>query len=159
MKLIAEDLGLLTPSVKKLVKDSSLPGMKVLEFAFSADGESDYLPETYHVNCVCYTGTHDNDPVVPWLETLDEESLDFLKKYVKENGFTADADGLIRLGMSSRARFFIVQMQDLLETGSESRTNLPGEQEGNWRWRIRPEHLTETLSDRIMSMVREYGRN
>ncbi len=158
MRLIAEDLGLLTESVKKLLKDSGLPGMKVLEFAFSGDGESDYLPEAYHVNCICYTGTHDNDPVCPWLDSLDKKSLRAFRDYVKDKGLTPDADGLIRLGMSSRAKFFIVQMQDLLETGSDSRTNLPGVQEGNWRWRLTAEDLTDGLSDRIMSLVKEYGR-
>ena len=159
MKLIAEDLGLLTPSVKELLKDSNLPGMKVLEFAFDPEGESDYLPESYNVNCICYTGTHDNDPVCPWLDSLDDDSRKFFKKYVKEKGLTADADGLIRLGMSSKARFFIVQMQDLLETGSESRTNTPGVEEGNWRWRIISDCLTDRLSDRILALVSEYDRN
>ena len=158
MKLIAEDLGLLTPSVKALLRDSRLPGMKVLEFAFSGEGESDYLPEAYHVNCICYTGTHDNDPVCPWLDSLDEQSLEFFSEYMKKKGLTPDADGMIRLGLSSEARFFIVQMQDLLETGSGSRTNLPGVQEGNWRWRLTADAITEALSDRIMSLVKEYGR-
>lgn len=158
MRLIAEDLGLLTQSVKELLRESGLPGMKVLEFAFSTDEENEYLPEAYQVNCICYTGTHDNDPAAPWIDSLDEKTLKFFRKYVKGKGLTPDPDGMIRLGMASKARFFIVQMQDLLETGSGSRTNRPGVQEGNWQWRIRAEELTDELSKRVYSLVSEYGR-
>ncbi|MFR5902397.1 MAG: 4-alpha-glucanotransferase, partial [Neglectibacter timonensis] len=58
--IIAEDLGYLTPAVKRLLKSSGYPGMKVLEFAFDSREESDYMPHNYQNHCVVYTGTHDN---------------------------------------------------------------------------------------------------
>ena len=159
IKLIAEDLGLLTPSVIKLLKDSRLPGMKVLEFAFSSDEENEYLPDVYPKNCVCYTGTHDNGPLKEWIISLDEDSYSFMSRYLKKKGFEANIDGLIRLGMSSNARIFMVQLQDLLEIGAESRINTPGSDEGNWQWRLEPFSLNEELALRVSDMVVEYGRD
>lgn len=158
MKLIAEDLGILTPSVKKLLKDSGLPGMKVLEFAFSSGEDNEYLPENYPVNCVCYTGTHDNDPVIPWLDALDKESEIFFKRYMESRDLTPDEEGMVRLGMSSRARFFIVQMQDILKAGSMSRTNRPGEDSDNWMWRLRKNDLSGELASKVREVVTEYDR-
>ena len=63
---IAEDLGILTEDVHRLRKDSGLPGMKVLEFAFSGPDNA-YLPHQYpDSRCICYTGTHDNDTAAGW---------------------------------------------------------------------------------------------
>ena len=75
--IIAEDLGFLTPSVYKLLEDTGFPGMKVLQFAFSTGERSTYLPYFYEHNCVVYTGTHDNDTVQGWYETMDKEDLSF----------------------------------------------------------------------------------
>ena len=55
---IAEDLGFLTPEVQKLVKESGFPGMKVLEFAFDPREPSNYLPDRYPENCICYTDVY-----------------------------------------------------------------------------------------------------
>lgn len=158
IQLIAEDLGLLTPSVIKMLKDSRLPGMKVLEFAFSSDEDNEYLPETYPENCVCYTGTHDNGPLKEWINSLDEDASEFMSKYLKKKGLNPGIDGLIRLGMSSNARIFMVQLQDFLETDENSRINTPGKEEGNWQWRVNPELLNNQLSDRISDLVVQYDR-
>jgi len=159
MRLIAEDLGLLTPSVKNMLKKSRLPGMKVLEFAFSGDEDSEYLPEHHTYNCVCYTGTHDNEPLYAWLTSLDPDSEAFLKQYMDEKGLSADADGIIQLGMASKAKFFIVQLQDLLGTGEESRINTPGVEGNNWRWRLAKEQLTPALASEISSLVKKNNRH
>ena len=81
-EVIAEDLGLMTPSVEKLVADSGYPNMKVLEFAFEPDEDTGYLPHSYDRNCVVYTGTHDNDTLLSWFGTLTEEQKEFLFEYI-----------------------------------------------------------------------------
>jgi len=78
LPIIAEDLGLMTDSVIKLVKDSGFPGMKVLEFAYDSDDKNMYLPHNYIRNCVAYTGTHDNAPLQEWLGNLSEETRLFM---------------------------------------------------------------------------------
>ena len=68
LEIIAEDLGFLTPAVKKLLSDSGFPGMRILEFGFeSRDGQSRDLPHNYPVHSVAYVGTHDNMTAMQWL--------------------------------------------------------------------------------------------
>ena len=82
LPIIVEDLGFLTPSVHKLLKDSGFPGMKVIQFAFDSREESDYLPHTYTNHCVVYTGTHDNDTVMGWMKTAPKASVKYAKEYL-----------------------------------------------------------------------------
>ena len=82
LNIIAEDLGYITDSVKKLVADSGFPGMKVLEFAFDSREKSDYLPYTYEKNSVVYTGTHDNETIAGWYAGLDKSDLKMCTDYM-----------------------------------------------------------------------------
>ena len=158
VSFIAEDLGILTPEVKQLLKESGLPGMKVLEFAFEPSGESDYLPHTYTENCVCYVGTHDNAPVMAWIDEAGKDELDFAKNYLGLNNNEGYNWGIIRGGMSSTAALFIAQLQDYLGLGAESRMNTPGIAEGNWQWRLTEGMLTSDLTDKIAKITKMYGR-
>ncbi len=67
LPIIAEDLGELFPSVRKLLADSTFPGMKVLQFAFGG-GDNEYLPHNHVKNGVVYPGTHDNTTLTDWWE-------------------------------------------------------------------------------------------
>ena len=158
-QFIAEDLGYPTPEVAQLLQDSGFPGMKVLEFAFDPEAESDYLPHNYSKNCVCYIGTHDNETLLGWKEATDQKTLKKACRYLglhEEEGFVW---GFIRGGMSSVADLFIVQMQDLLGLGAEARMNTPGTMAGNWQWRMLPDAVTPELTARIAEMTRLYGRS
>lgn len=158
LNIIAEDLGILTDDVKKLLKDSGFPGMKVLEFAFDESKDSDYLPYKYDKHCVCYGGTHDNATLKEWSEYGKADEIEFARKYFgigKEDDFTF---GIIRGGMASVAELFITQMQDYLDLGKESRTNIPGEAEGNWKWRMEKGAADDMLADKIAEITEMYGR-
>ena len=158
LRIIAEDLGYLTPAVRALLRESGLPGMKVLEFAFDAREPSDYLPHTYSPNCVCYVGTHDNETVMEWRDRADPADVAFAERYLglnREEGFHW---GMIRGGQSSVASLFLAQMQDYLGLGPQGRMNTPGTAAGNWRWRLLPGELTPALADRIYETTRMYGR-
>ena len=146
---IAEDLGYLTPSVRKLVKDSGLPGMKVMEFAFDAHGDSDYLPHCCGENSVCYLGTHDNDTVMGWLTTTSKEDRAFAKRYMHITQGEGWCWGMIRSGMATASRLFVVLMQDLLELDGSARMNTPGKESGNWCWRMLPGAATEELAEKL----------
>lgn len=155
---IAEDLGFLTPEVRKLLADSGLPGMKILEFAFDTRESSDYMPHTYDHNCVCYVGTHDNAPVMAWREEADRADIAVAERYLGLNDTEGFHWGMIRGGMSSVADLFVTQMQDYLGLGAESRMNTPGKAGGNWAWRVQKEQLTEELAEKIVAMTKLYGR-
>ena len=158
LSFIAEDLGYVTPEVKALLADSGFPGMKILEFAFDAHGESDYLPHRCPPNSVCYMGTHDNDTVQGWLETMSEDDLDFASRYMhitKDEGWNW---GLIRTGMATASNLFVVQMQDVLELPADCRMNTPGTSSGNWQWRMRPGSLTEELAEKLMTYTKTFRR-
>ena len=156
LDFIAEDLGYVTSEVRKLQEDSGYPGMKVLEFAFDADSNNEYLPHTYKKNTVCYTGTHDNMPLKQWFEQSCEKTVTFAKKYVAEQD---PIWGMIRLCLSSVSELAVVQMQDYLGLGADARMNFPGTRSGdNWTWRAGKNYLNDTLAARIKELTGTYGR-
>lgn len=158
LSFIAEDLGYLTPEVKKLLRDSGLPGMKVLHWAFDANGDSDYMPHNIGQNSVCYVGTHDNDTTLGWLSDLSERDRAFAREYARLTDEEGWCYGLIRVGMSTAAALFVVQMQDVLELGAECRMNRPGNPVGNWCWRMRPGAATEDVASRLRHLTELYRR-
>ena len=158
ISFIAEDLGYPSQEVVKLLHDSEFPGMKVLEFAFNSHDNSVYLPHAHNENCVCYTGTHDNDTLKSWLDQLVPDDFKMAEDYLGLNEREGYVRGVIRGGMSSVARLFIAQMQDYLELSSEARINTPGTSEGNWRWRMLPGQIPKDLSAQIARMTKLYNR-
>ena len=159
LDFIAEDLGYITPEVRKLQQDSGYPGMKVLEFAFDSREESDYLPHLYPVDSVCYTGTHDNPPLGQWLEDAAPEDVACAKAYLGLNQEEGYIWGIIRGAMSSVSRLCVVQLQDYLELGKNARMNRPGSLScANWTWRANAGQLTPALAEKIRSVTKRYGR-
>ena len=158
VQFVAEDLGILTPSVRQLLKQSGLPGMKVLEFAFDPETLSDYLPHKYDANCVCYAGTHDNTTLAAWCDEADPEEVGMAKEYLGLNEEEGLHWGILRGGLSSSAVLFIAQMQDYLELGADSRMNTPGVLGGNWQWRMKKGQITKELTEKIARMAYIYGR-
>jgi len=160
VNIIAEDLGFLTPSVYKLLEDTGFPGMKVLQFAFSTGERSVYLPYFYEHNCVVYTGTHDNDTVRGWYETMDEAEKQFTRDYL-DNAHTPEAEvswNFIRLAVASVADLAIVPLQDYLCIGKEGRINTPSTLGGNWTWRLRKGEFTPEVRKRCRKLNAVYGR-
>lgn len=158
LSFIAEDLGYVTPEVKALLTDSGFPGMKILEFAFDAHGESDYLPHHCVKNSVCYMGTHDNDTVKGWLETMSEDDLEFASQYMHITEDEGWCWGLIRTGMSTASNLFVVQMQDVLELPAGCRMNTPGTSAGNWQWRMLPGAITDELAEKLLHYTQTFRR-
>ncbi len=160
--LVAEDLGLITEAVTDLRNAYSLPGMQVLQFAVDS---VDFDAETIEENCVCYTGTHDNDTSEGWFTgsagRVAGRALasmqSAVRRSLKDHSWVVHK-GMISLCFSSRARFAIAPMQDFLGLGSESRLNTPGKPEGNWRWRIMPADLERDDLGFIRILATEHGR-
>ena len=158
IRFIAEDLGYITPGVRKLLDDSRLPGMKVMEFAFDAHGDSDYLPHRCVPNSVCYVGTHDNDTVRGWVRSTAAADKRFAKLYMHITRDEGWSWGFIRTGMSSASTLFIAQMKDILDLGPDCRMNTPGTSSGNWTWRMRPQATGKELAKKLRAYTRLYRR-
>ena len=160
LDIIAEVLGFLTPSVLKLVEDTGFPGMKVLEFAFYADGQSAYLPYRYKENCVVYTGTHDNDTLKSWYEDMEPWDRDFAVRYLgNENTKLQDIHwDFIRLAMASVAKLAVIPLQDYLGLGGEARMNTPSTLGLNWKWRLLPDEFSKELAAKCRDMAWVFGR-
>lgn len=158
LNFIAEDLGYLTPDVKKLLRDSGLPGMKVLHWAFDSNGDSDYMPHNIGPNSVCYVGTHDNDTTLGWLNGLSGGDRAFAQEYTRLSDEEGWCWGLIRVGMSTASELFVATMQDILELGAECRMNRPGDPMGNWCWRMLPGAMTWDKIERLRHLTALYRR-
>ena len=160
INVIAEDLGYITPSVRKLVNDCGFPGMKVLQFAFDPKNESDYLPHNYIRNCVVYTGTHDNDTLLGWYSSISKAERRFADRYLNNAGHEGKelVWDYIRLAIASTADTCIIPMQDYLALGSKGRINIPSTQGGNWVWRMKKGAFTLKLAKEINSLTSLYYR-
>ena len=157
--LIAEDLGEVTKENEALLEESGIPGMKVLQYAFTS-WDSKYMTHRHEKNSVVYTGTHDNTPLRAWVEDIEEGHREFARRYV--NSRNTDFGGLvwdiIREAYHSQADLCIIPLQDYLVKGREARINSPGTLDGNWEWRLIPNFLSDALAGSIREMVETYGR-
>lgn len=156
LPIIAEDLGLITPDVIALRDKLGLPGMRVLQFALNGPDDL-HWPHNYVRNCVCYTGTHDNETVNGWFGRLSDQDRRYLGltlgKYIEDPAWE-----LIRFAWSSVAVLAIAPLQDVLGLGNEARMNTPGIAEGNWHWRFRLDQFRSDLIDRLRDMTTLYNR-
>lgn len=160
MKVIAEDLGLLTDEVRALVADTGFPNMKVIEFAFDAGSDCEYLPHTYYNNCVVYTGTHDNDTLIGWIRSMSKSTKKFSDTYfdMEDKDEEDKAWIFIRAAMGSVADLAIIPMQDYLCLGSEARMNRPSTVRNNWEWRVEKGQIKTKLLKEIRELTDIYGR-
>ena len=162
LPIIAEDLGIITPAVEKLRDDFGFPGMRVMQFGFADDCETNiHRPVNYPRNCVAYTGTHDNDTTIGWFQSYNPEVTTVGRKtheiekqrvlrYLGTDGHEINWD-FIRAIFTSHADTAIIPLQDILGLGSEARMNIPGNQGGNWTWRF----TSEMLTDKVCEYLRE----
>jgi 4-alpha-glucanotransferase len=157
LPIIAEDLGVITEGVTKMRDDFNLPGMKILQFAFAADPDDDFLPHNYPVQFVAYTGTHDNNSTRGWYEAAPEREKDFCRRYLARSGGDI-AWSMIRVLWRSVAAWVLAPMQDFLSLGEWARMNYPGNPSGNWVWRMHPNAINEGLIRRLHETNYLYGR-
>ena len=151
LPIIAEDLGLLTPDVLKMLKATGFPGMKVLQFAFDSSLKSDYLPHNFNKNCVVYTGTHDNDTIIGWLSSADVNEVKMAKRYLNCNNDSEFNWAMIRSALMSVAETCILMMPDFMGLDSKARINTPSTLGENWQWRIKGECINDWLAEIIYS--------
>ncbi len=170
LSIVAEDLGIIDDGVRKLLKDTGYPGMKVFEFAFDGNEENEYLPEFYNANSVAYTGTHDNDTLRSFIESMTKKERTAFEKtfeaqclaletpYLCET-IEEECESVIRLLFASKANTVIIPMHDVLCFGAEARLNAPSTVSGNnWTFRYTAKDFKRRLSLKLKEMVEEYNR-
>ncbi len=155
-RIIAEDLGNLTESVHELRRQTGLPGMLVLQFAFGDTSQNAYLPHNATPNTVIYPGTHDNDTTRGWYATASAQERDFARRYLRISGDEIAWD-FIRAAYACASRLAIFSLQDVFSLGSDARFNTPGNPTGNWRWRY-PAAQFEKLSQGTASYLKELAQ-
>ena len=159
-RMIAEDLGVITDSVRALVEKSEYPGMRVLQFAFLGDGNSPHLPHNYPSNCVAYTGTHDNNTLLGYVWELTPAARERMLQYFGYDGddWNRCYPKILQSMLASHAGTVIFPVQDLLLYGSDTRLNTPGRAEGNWAYRLLKEQLGAVDIERFRRWNELYGR-
>jgi 4-alpha-glucanotransferase len=160
MPFIAEDLGVITPDVRAVMRRFDLPGMDVLLFAFDSGPDNPYLPHNHLRDSVVYTGTHDTNTVRGWFrdEANPEQKkrlFDYVSKEVSEEEASWE---FIRLALNSAASLSIIPTQDVLSLGSSARMNRPSSAEGNWEWRATSEQLASDAFRRMGEETESSGR-
>ena len=144
-----------------MMRKTAYPGMKVLQFAFGGDYENDYLPHMFQDNkSVMYTGTHDNDTLRNWFETLGEEERNKIYRYLSrsQNDWNAMTELLIKEALSATSYLCIIPAGDYLELLSEGRINAPGTDAGNWQWRMKKHAFSPERKKIMREMLETYGR-
>src|SRR5262245_16227857 len=160
LPFVAEDLGTITPDVGALRDGFSIPGTRVLQFAFDGHSDNPYLPGNYVPNTVVYTGTHDNSTTRGWYEDLPDAERGRVWGYLERGGGSSEeaAPALLGMAWSSVAALAIAPLQDVLNLGKEARMNQPGSAQGNWRWRVSDEMLSpsafQSLRDLTLASAR-----
>ncbi|MBN4073670.1 4-alpha-glucanotransferase [bacterium AH-315-E07] len=154
---VAEDLGVITDEVTVLRKQFGLPGMNVLQFAFDGHDDNPHLPDNYEQLSVAYTGTHDNDTSLGWIDSLDEHGKHLVEKYIDIKRKDLPWP-MIQAVMESRACMVIIPLQDVLMLDTTHRMNTPGTAEGNWQWGFQWNWLSQTSCAKLLHVTRYSGR-
>ena len=158
-KIIAEDLGVIIPSVRKLMDSTGFPGMKILQFAFNSGSDNEYLPHNYNSsNTVVYGGTHDNQTMVGYLKTIGKAEEEYALEYLGVKRKKDIPDAVIKVAYASNAAVAVFQVQDILKLDDSARMNLPSSLGGNWQWRMKEGQLTEECIKWLNKLAGTYGR-
>jgi 4-alpha-glucanotransferase len=157
LPIIAEDLGVITPDVEALRKRFDLPGMRILQFAFSGDAGNHYLPHHHTPDSAVYAGTHDNDTVAGWWATASDHERHFARGYFNTDGHDMPWT-MIRAACASVADTAVHTMQDVLCLPGDHRMNFPGQASGWWEWRFQWAQVQPWHAHRLAEFARLYGR-
>lgn len=157
LRLVAEDLGDITPAVDALRRALGFPGMRVLQFGFEGDEDNPHRPANHAEDSVVYTGTHDNDTTLGWWRSLTANRQRSVLRCLGDPPGTMPR-ALVQATMASTGRLAVVPMQDLLQLGSDARMNVPGKVNGNWRWRMSKHDLDAGPADWIRQLLDDSRR-
>lgn len=119
-ELIAEDLGDLFPSVIELRDRQNLPGMHIVEFTIF----DNYMPSGD--NMIVYTGTHDNQTLVGWINSLSDDKKAHIAWKLHCDNWDHLLDAVIDYVKKLPSKITMFPLQDLLLYDDSARMNTPG---------------------------------
>lgn len=157
-KIIAEDLGIVSPAVRELLAETGYPGMNIIEFAFDGGPTNSHLPHNYKPNSLVYGGTHDNETVVGYFSSRSAADLKYAYKYLGVTKKSEIPAAVLRAAYASVAAIAIFQVQDILELGNEARMNTPSTVGDNWKWRMLKGSLTKKKAKELKELAEFYAR-
>ena len=160
LPLVAEDLGVITDDVTELKNDFNLPGMKVMQFAFDGNNNNPHLPHRLEISDVVYTGTHDNDTTLGWVQNEKNYNKNYFEQYcgIEHESAEQGVWSMIRLAMTSVSFLCILPMQDVLMLDSKSRMNIPGTVGENWGWRFKWQQVPPKTTEHFIRLMALYQR-
>ena len=144
--------------------------MKILSFAFNGDKDNLYLPERIEENSVCYTGTHDNDTLLGYLDGAAAWDENNFKTGIKNSlklfnlDFPSDTHfnlvaAAIELGFACKAKTFILPFADVIKKGADYRINEPGTvKPQNWAVRFNKEDFNDVSAKKLLYLAEKYSR-
>ncbi|HEX3037752.1 MAG TPA: 4-alpha-glucanotransferase [Oscillospiraceae bacterium] len=157
-KVIAEDLGVSLPAVKKLLKKTGYPSMKIIQFAFDGNPKNEHLPYNYTANMAVYGGTHDNETLAGYFSGKKTKELKFAMSYLNVRHKKEIPWAVIRTLYQSVANTVLFQAQDILELPNSARMNFPSTIGTNWCWRLENGQLTAKIAKKLKHLTQIYGR-
>ncbi len=164
--IIAEDLGSFGQDVLDLLDESGFPGMRIIQFGFDPYGDSTHLPHNYPENSIAYVGTHDNNTLLGWLWDASEEERAFALDYCAYEGSDWGKGGyyapacrrVIEAVWRSSSKLAIIPFQDMCGFGNDARMNIPGDDNGNWRYRTTVETIRGIDKEYFKKLNRTFRR-
>lgn len=148
-RFVVEDLGTVTAETRIVKNKFKFKGMNIMQQAFS-DKDNEFLPDNVIKNSIYYLGTHDNNTFIGYLNSISKEELDKMKALLK-----IDADNnqellikTIKKMFESKSDTIILQAQDFLMQGEDSRMNVPGRAEDCWHYRM-PKNYQKMIAKTI----------
>ena len=157
-KIIAEDLGVVSPAVRELLAKTGYPGMNIIEFAFDGSPDNSHLPHNYKPNSLVYGGTHDNETVAGFFNAKKASELKYAYEYLGVDNKNDIPAAVLRAAYASVSAIAIFQIQDILEIGNESRMNTPSTVGDNWKWRLTKGALTKKKAKELKRLAEFYAR-
>ncbi|MBQ3664518.1 MAG: 4-alpha-glucanotransferase [Lachnospiraceae bacterium] len=157
-KIIAEDLGVVSPAVRELLAKTGYPGMNIIEFAFDGSPDNSHLPHNYKPNSLVYGGTHDNETVAGFFNAKKASELKYAYEYLGVDNKNDIPAAVLRAAYASVSAIAIFQVQDILEIGNESRMNTPSTVGDNWKWRLTKGALTKKKAKELKRLAEFYAR-
>lgn len=129
LSVLAEDLGDLRDEVYDLRDHYHFMGMYVFQFHYAQKFD-------FH-KVLVYTGTHDNDTLVGWLESLDQKDKESLDELLEDYKEKEDCQKIIHYCLDLDASYVIIPVWDVMGEDASSRFNVPGKiGSPNWEYRL-----------------------
>lgn len=157
--IIAEDLGVITRPVRKLIRECNYPGMKILQFAFDGSKNNSYLPKNHTPNSVVYIGTHDNQTLKGFVSDLDDEEKEYIRSCFRYKEKTIE-ELLIKALFKSKSNLAIINACDMLLKDDNYRMNEPStSNDKNWSFRLLSLKDLLKLNSKYRRLNKKYGRS